>query len=66
MTDRHAGYLITLEGDMRDDDAEATIIALGQIKGVLSVEPLVSDPILHMAEARAKNEIWNRLFEAIK
>ena len=35
MTDRHCGYIITLENDIREDDAEATINALRMIKGVL-------------------------------
>lgn len=42
MTDRHAGYLITLEEDVRSDDAESIINALRMVKGVLHVEPIVS------------------------
>lgn len=45
MTDRHAAYIVVLEGDVREDDAEATISALKQIKGVLEVQPVTSDPL---------------------
>ncbi|GIH95339.1 hypothetical protein ACFFMN_23545 [Planobispora siamensis] len=43
MTDRHAGYLVVLERDVRDDDAAAIIAALGMVKGVLSVDPVLAD-----------------------
>jgi uncharacterized membrane protein len=65
MTDRLAGFIVTLAEDTREDDAEATIAAVRQIKGVLSVEPVVSDHILHMAEQRARHELREKLFAAI-
>lgn len=40
MDDRHAGYLITLTENIREDEAEATFAALRMIRGVLSVEPV--------------------------
>jgi hypothetical protein len=40
----------------------ATITALQQIKGVLSVQPVVSDLTLAMAHARAKHEITMKLY----
>jgi hypothetical protein len=44
MTDRHAGYIVVLEKDIREDDAEETILAaLRMIKGVQSVQPIVAD-----------------------
>ena len=52
MTDRHAGYIVTLADDIRADDAEAIVNALRMVKGVLSVEPVVSDASLHIAERR--------------
>ena len=42
MTDRHDGYLVILEKAIREDDAEPTITALEQIRGVLKVEPCIS------------------------
>jgi hypothetical protein len=35
MTDRHAGYVVVLERDIREDDAEVILSAIGMVKGVL-------------------------------
>lgn len=56
MTDRHAGYIITLERDIREDDAQAITNAIGQIRGVIDVQPIIADSNLMMAEARAVAE----------
>ncbi len=61
MTDRHAGYIVTLAEDIREDDAEATHSALRMIKGVASVEPIVADYQLHIAHARVDDEWRDKL-----
>jgi hypothetical protein len=66
MTDRLAGVIVTFERDVRVDDAEPTITALQQIKGVVSVEPVVADARLHMAEERARFDLRARLWEALR
>ncbi len=43
MTDRYAGFVVVLDEDVREDDAQATINAIRQIKGVLGVEPVGAD-----------------------
>lgn len=65
MTDRLSGLLVIFEKDIRGDDAQSTIDAIGHIKGVLDVVPNVSDPSGQIAEIRAKNEIRNKLIEII-
>jgi hypothetical protein len=65
MTDRHAGYVITLEENIREDDAEQTIAALKQIKGVLDVCPITADPMLMVAEARVSTQFQKMLHEWI-
>lgn len=58
MTDRHAGYLVTLAEDIREDDAEESVlIALRMIKGVASVTPIVSDYAMHIAAER-RDDAW--------
>ena len=52
MTDRHAGYIVTLDHDIREDDAAAIITALRMVKGVISVEPVVADHHTYVAAAR--------------
>lgn len=59
MTDRHAGYIVTLAEDWRDDDAEAIINALRMIRGVADVSPIVADYDLHIAEVRAR-DAWRK------
>ncbi len=66
MTDRHAAYVVTLSGDVREDDASAIIQAIEMIRGVLSVRPVVADIALHIAEERA-NEAWReRLLDVVR
>jgi hypothetical protein len=66
MTNRHSAYLVILEHDMREDDAQATVTALGQIKGVLSVGPYVAENLaIDIAESRVRNELSQKLFEVL-
>jgi hypothetical protein len=57
MTDRHAGYVVVLNTDRREDDSEATLAAIRQIKGVLSVRPVEATYEVHIAEERA-DQVW--------
>ena len=43
MTDRYNALTVVMEKDMRDDDAEALIAAIRQLRGVLSVSGNVAD-----------------------
>jgi len=54
MTDRYAGLVVTLERDIREDDAEPILDAIRLIRGVASVEPVIGDYRTHMAEQRAR------------
>jgi hypothetical protein len=66
MTDRHAGYIVTLADDVREDDAQAIIAALGMVKGVLSVEPITADPRTFIAEARRDVEWASRIHDVVR
>ncbi len=60
MTNRHAGYMVVLEESIREDDAKHIITALSQVKGVISVEPVVDDLTgVQIGEARAEAR-WRR------
>lgn len=65
MTDRHAGYIVTLGADIREDDAEAVITALRMVKGVIAVDPLVFDHDLLMAQRRADDEWRKRIYNLL-
>lgn len=45
MTDRLSGYLVTLDQDIREDDAEEIVAALRMIKFVASVTPVRAGPL---------------------
>ena len=66
MTDRHAGYIVTLEQDVREDDAEAIINALRMVRGVESVDPVVSDHRNHIGEERARRDIERRVLAVFR
>lgn len=65
MTDRHAGYLVTLGEDIRDDDAQAILKAICLIKGVIVAEPIVADPLGMIAENRARRDLWNKMMDLL-
>lgn len=66
MTDRHTAYIVTLEQPTREDDAAATVSALRQIKGVIDVRPVVSDPGQMAGAVRADHSWRNALISLVK
>ena len=66
MTDRHAGYVVTLTDDIREDDAEAIINALRLIKGVVSVQPVAGDHQLVIAKERVREEYRAKLIALLR
>ena len=66
MTDRHAGYIVILEKDIREDDAKDLIRAIMMLKGVIKVKPVVGDATLLIAEERAKTVLGRKLFEVLE
>ena len=66
MTDRHAGYIVVLEKDIRSDDAEYTLNALRMVRGVSSVEPIVSGIEVHIAEQRARTDLIGKIYEFLR
>lgn len=66
MTDRHAGYVVALDHNMREDDAEQTIAALRQIRGVAAVTPVVGD-VAMLIEGVRRDNLWrDRLIALIQ
>lgn len=64
MTDRHLGYLVTLEQPTREDDAEATLAAIRQIRGVIDVRPVVSEAG-QMAVAIRRDREWQEVLQRL-
>lgn len=66
MTDRHRGYVVVLEQNVRSDDAQEIINALKMVKGVLTVKPIINDANDEINEARAKYEVRTKVYLALK
>lgn len=66
MTDRLKGFVVTLDGDYREDDAEGIRKALEMVKGVLSDQPLIGGYEHRMAREQAKAELQKELWNVLK
>lgn len=66
MTDRVGTITLVLEKDMRIDDAEDLIKALYQIRGVIKVQPNVTDYNALMAYSRARTELQEKLWDVLR
>ena len=66
MTDRHTGYIVTLDNNIRADDSEQIINAIHMLMGVIDVTPVVSDITSIMAESKAKDEIRQKIWDILR
>ena len=67
MTDLHHGYIVILKDELREDDADESIItALKCIKGVIDVKPLVTDYTSVVAESRVRHEMQSKFRKFMK
>jgi len=66
MTDRHAGYVVILDQNIREDDAEFILNAIRMIKGVADVKPVVASAEQQIAEGRAHMKMREKLIDFIK
>lgn len=66
MTDRHAGYIVVLDRDMREDDAQDLIKAISLLRGVAAVTPHIASPDLAIATLRAHRVIEAKLYAALE
>lgn len=66
VTDQLKGFVVTLEKNLREDDAQATITAINQLRGVLTVELVGTDLINDLIiESRVRSEIATGLFNVL-
>lgn len=66
MTTRHAGYVVTLAEDIREDEAEDILTALRMISGVVSVKPVGSDLATMVARERVRVEVYEKVAALLK
>ncbi len=65
MTDRHIAYTVLLKEPVREDDAEAIIAAIGMIKGVHKVTPVVRDVQQLFIYEQVRMELGQKLWKVI-
>ena len=65
MTDRINALTVILDQDIRDDDAQALINAIKQLRGVLDVTPHVASFEDAIATSRARQELIDKVWKAI-
>ncbi len=58
MTDRHAGYLVTLAKDVREDDAEEILTSRRMVRGVIAVKPVLANMDQQIGQIRSDTE-WH-------
>ena len=63
MTNRHSGYVVVLEKDIREDDAESIINAIRMVKGVLDVKPVIGGADVLIAQVRAESAFRDKLVD---
>ena len=66
MTDRYNALTVILEKDIREDDAEALLNAIRQLRGVLSVTGNVANLDNHIIEKRVKIELIKKLLDMLR
>lgn len=66
MSDRVKGFVVTLERDIRDDDAEGIRNAICMIREVCSVQPIVVNPGDHIERMRIRAELEKKLYQALE
>ena len=66
MTDRYLTLTVALEKPIRDDDAQATIDAIKQLRGVVAVTGNVADMTDWAAEQRVKQELMGKIWKLLR
>jgi len=65
MTERIYALTVVLDQDIREDDVQRLVDAIGMFAYVLTVEQHVADTGLYAATQRAREEIRARLLKAL-
>ena len=66
MTDRIRGVYVAFDTDFRSDDAQPIIDAIKMVRGVLSVEPHVTDARDYDARAKIHRHFQTEIIEALR
>jgi hypothetical protein len=65
MTTRLKGLVVTFDKDIREDDAQEWIKAIGMMKHVIDVRPVESEINDSMVEMRIRQELSEKLWAVL-
>lgn len=63
MTDRIEALTVVLDAPTREDDLDALIAAIKQLRGVADVGKHVASIDGYIAQTRATQEVWRAIFD---
>jgi hypothetical protein len=66
VTDRHKGCWVAFDRDIRDDDAEALLSAIAQLRGVQSVRTRLATPDDYMNRERVRLELEEKILAVLR
>ena len=66
MSERAKGCTVAFAGGLRDGDIDGILIAIGQLRRVVSIAPILEKPEDWIADQRAKHELTNKIHSIIK
>jgi hypothetical protein len=65
MSDRHKGYVVTLDASLRDDDSKLVMDAIRMIKGVVSIDPVIDHPGAEIDRQVVRLEFYRKIMDVI-
>lgn len=65
MTDRFNALTVVLDKEIREDDAQAIISAISQLRGVASVQGNVADMNSHIAKEQALYKLRGEIMDVL-
>lgn len=66
MSDQYSAFTVVLENNVSEEEAQALMAAIQQLKGVLSVTGKVADFTEHLAYERARRELGLKMLEVLR
>lgn len=66
MTDRVKGLTVVLDRDIRIDDIEVIVSAIRLLRGVASVDTVITTHEDYFARERVRSELVGKLYDALK
>lgn len=63
MSDRFSGLVVTFDHDISEEHIIALTNAIKLMGSVIDVSPLSNDPMLYVAQVRAKHRLLHKILE---